>query len=155
MPSADNVTGWKNHFRRTRRWRDRALSELMDLPRTDFHDAIDYSLAYFVWSHSLRDWLIGDGVAKKDDLDRILSVYDEWKIARDLANRTRHFKITRSPTDPYWAVSREYDSMSANVERHHINLYFNKKKANLANIVCRTSDMWDEVLQKLGLSTVT
>lgn len=131
MTSADQVGGWKNHYLRMRRWEDRAKSALHGLPRIEFHDALDFTLAYFVWCHSLRDWLIKDGALTKEEVNIQLAKDATWNIVRDLANRSKHLIITQSPTDAEWSVSREYDHFALLIEkreRHHINLFFEGKK---------------------------
>jgi hypothetical protein len=109
MTSADRAGGWNNQFRRMQRWQDRAKLALADLPNTQFHDALDVALAYFVWCHSMRDWLIKDNAMTRNEVDSQLSNHATWKIVRDLANRSKHLKITCNPADAEWAVSREYD----------------------------------------------
>ncbi len=104
MLGADRHGGWLNHFKRTKRWGVRAIAALADLPATDFREALDFSLAYFVWCHSLREWLIKDQAASQSVIDSALKAYPEWRIVRDLANRSRHLVITQNPADAEWAV---------------------------------------------------
>jgi len=154
MQSADRHGGWYNHFKRTKRWQTRATAALIDLPHTDFHEALDSSLAYFVWCHSLRDWLIKDEAISKSAIDDALKAYPEWKIVRDLANRSRHLMITQKPTDADWTVSREYDPFAPTIEgreRHHVNLFFNGHKYRLADLIIKTCDMWGKVLDDSSL----
>lgn len=154
---ADRAGGWKTHFERTKRWEQRALKALTDLPSVDFHEALDFALAYFVWCHSLRDWLIKDGAISKNELDDSLKQHPEWKIVRDLANRSRHLVLTQSPTDGEWAVFREYEPFALQVEgreRHHLNLLFDGEKHRVSDLVSRSSRMWDDVLFRGGLLPV-
>jgi hypothetical protein len=132
----------------------RALATLADLPRTDFLEALDFSLAYFVWCHSLREWLIKDNAVGQDVIDSALSAYLEWKIVRDLANRSRHLVITQNPTDPDWAVFREYDPFAPHLEgreRHHVVLLFEGRQHRVTELVRTTGQMWECVLVKLEL----
>lgn len=148
MISADRVGGWKNHYARMIRWQERACSALDDLPNTDFHDALDTALAYFVWCHSLRDWLIKDSALNQNDIDNQLAKHITWKIVRDLANRSKHLKITQNPLDSEWSVSREYDPFAITLEgkeRHHMNLYFDGDKYRLRDIIKRSGNMWQQV----------
>ena len=154
MQGADRVGGWVNHFKRTKRWEERAAGALSNLPVTDFHDALDYSLAYFVWCHSLREWLIKDGATTQGKIDRVLMVYPEWKIIRDLANRSRHLILTQKPTDADWSVFREYDPFAPAIEgreRHHVNLFFGGRKYRLLNLVRDAGSMWEQVLVDMEL----
>ena len=156
MLGADRHGGWKNHLERTKRWEMRARAALADLPRTDFQEALDFSLAYFVWSHSLREWLIKDNAVGQQVIDTALSAYPEWKILRDLANRSRHLVITQNPTDPDWAVFRVYDPFAPHLEgreRHHLNLFFDGRQHRVAELVHTTNQMWESVLLELKLKT--
>lgn len=150
MKSADTAGGWTNHYRRMRRWEERSLRELRSLPDTNFHDAIDMALAYFLWSHSLREWLINDQIVGAVALDAELAKHDIWKLCRDVANRTRHFDLTRNPTDKHWSAHREYDPFSVQiegVERHTANFFFNGRKLSIGDAVRQSAAMWNDVLQ--------
>ncbi len=149
MLSADRQGGWLNHFKRTKRWEARATAALADLPNTDFYEALDYSLAFFVWSHSLREWLIKDQALSQSTIDTALKAYPEWRVVRDLANRSRHLVITQKPTDSEWAVFREYDPFAPAIEgreRHHVNLFFNGQKWRLSDLIVKSGRMWHQVL---------
>ena len=151
---ADRVGGWQNHFRRMERWQERATTALGDLPQTEFHDALDFALAYFVWAHSLREWLVKDEVVKAKRLKGLLERETTWPMVKDLANRSRHFKITRDPTDRDWTVRREFDYFAIRLEgreRHHVNLYFGGEKHRLIDVVASTGKMWGRVLQAVEL----
>ena len=154
MLSADRVGGWANHYRRCERWKSRAAAALDDLPAADFHTAMDFALAYFVWSHSLREWLIKDGALNKEALDVKLQQNPTWRIVRDLANRSRHLVITQSPSDAEWSVAREYDNFAVWIEgreRHHVNLFFDGQKHRLVDVVHSAGRMWQKVLSDAGL----
>ena len=154
MLSADRIDGWKNHFMRMERWQARAVNALDVLPDTDFHDALDVALAYFVWSHSLRDWLLKDGVVNENILNDCLGKEPAWPIVRDLANRSRHLKLTRNPTDADWAVLREYVPLSKNLkerEKHRIILIYDGKKHRLLEVVGAAGTISRRVLSDVGL----
>ena len=119
------------------------------MPDVDFHEALDLTLAYFVWCHSVRDWLIKDCAVTSRWLDDQLLAYPVWKIVRDIANRSKHLRITRNPTDADWVISREYDHFAILIEgreRHHMILYFNGKKERVSDVVRRAARMWDEIV---------
>ncbi|MXX88411.1 MAG: hypothetical protein F4Y68_04045 [Boseongicola sp. SB0665_bin_10] len=154
LKGADRVGGWRNHFKRTERWQRRAAIALEDMPYTKFHDALDFALAYFVWAHSLREWLLKDGVVTRQELDCRLEEEDTWPIVKDLANRSRHFVIDRSPTDAEWSMSQEYSSFSARFEgreRVHANLYYGGQKHRLIGVVASSGAMWRRVLVAVGM----
>jgi hypothetical protein len=149
--SADTSGGWINHYRRMRRWEDRSLKALRELPSVEFHDAIDFSLAYFLWAHSLREWLFNDGVFTQDVLDNELSKFKIWKLCRDVANRTRHLDLKRNPTDKDWSAYREYDHFSQMLEgreRHIANILFDGEKLPITEVIRQTSAMWEKILAR-------
>jgi hypothetical protein len=137
--SADTSGGWKNHYHRTLRWENRSREALNDLPHTNFQDAIDFSLAYFVWSHSLRDWLVNSKLAQ----------HEIWALCSDVANRTRHFELNRNPTDKDWSAYREYDPFGPLLEqreRHMANIMFDGKKWRIVYAISASAQMWREIL---------
>ena len=146
--SADTAGGWKNHYRRMRRWEARSLKVLNDLPSSDFHDAMDFSLAYFLWCHSLREWLLNDKVFCKEALDTELAKYEIWPLCRDIANRPRHLELERNPTDKDWSVYREYEPFAPIIEgreRHIANIMFDGKKWRTSDAIKAASDMWEKI----------
>lgn len=154
MRSADNAQGWLSHYQRTLRWAERAEQLLEGLPETDFHEALDFTLAYFVWCHSLRDWLIKTDAMGKEPLDAELKKYQEWKRVRDLGNRQRHPVLKENAADKDWAIAREYDVFSPAIEgreRHHLNLYFDGKKIRVLPLLRDTRAMWQNILKDNSL----
>lgn len=141
------------------RWQRRTTDVLSNLQNAEFHDALDFALAYFIWSHSLLEWLVKDDVVSKNKLDTCLEANKDWKtywpIVRDLANRSRHMVIDRDPKDADWFVLREYDVFAVHVEgreRHHMVLFHDKQKYRLLDVVTASGAMWRHVLSDLGLS---
>jgi hypothetical protein len=92
--SVDTFGGWANHFLRVERWKDRCLGELKKGYGNESRDVADFALSYFVWCHSLREWLIEGQIIKQEALE-ILKQYPEWQICRDIANRCRHYDFLR------------------------------------------------------------
>jgi hypothetical protein len=132
-----------------KRWENRSQTALADLPRSDFNDVIDFLLAYFLWSHSLRDWLINDGVFSKDDLNARLGHYKIWALCCDVANRTRHYELTRNPTDKDWSAYREYDPfgpLTQGREVHLANIMFDGEKWRVADAIRASANMWEEIV---------
>ena len=146
--SADTNGGWKNHYKRMRRWEVRSLGALNDLPASKFSDAVDFSLAYFLWCHSLRDWLKNDNVFTEEALQAELAKYEVWPLCRDIANRVRHLELRDKPTDKDWSAYREYDPFAPVIEgheRHIANIMFNGKKWRISDAIKAASDMWEEI----------
>ena len=151
--SADTIGGWQNHFARLERWKERVLSAMDDPKTYSFHDANDFALAYFVWCHSLAEWLIESGAVQKTDLHDELNVYPKWAICRDIANRSRHFNLTQNPRDKDWSIGREHDlwaKLEKRPERHVLFLVSGNEKYNVEDFVNSTFQMWKQVIEKLG-----
>jgi hypothetical protein len=152
--SADAHGGWKNHYRRMLRWKKRSIMALSNLPISDFDDAHDLALAYFVWCHSLRDWLTNDNAIEKDSLNRELSGYPIWQLTRDVANRTRHFEMNQHPRDSEWSTYRAYDPFSIQIEgreRHVALLMFDGRRWEIKDAIVQSADMWAVILASHNL----
>lgn len=150
--SADTNGGWRNHYRRMLRWENRSLAALRNLPETDFQDAIDFSLAYFLWCHSLLEWLHEDGAMDKLELTPQLNSYAVWPLCRDIANRVRHFDLRNKPTDKDWVAYREYLPFESHIEgraKHVANLMFDRRKWRIADAISEASKMWKTILHDL------
>ncbi|MDP2697412.1 hypothetical protein [Thalassospira sp.] len=150
--SADTNGGWKNHYQRMRRWEARSLLALRNLPESDFKDAIDFSLAYFVWCHSLFEWLHEDGAIDKLKLSEKLNSYQVWPLCRDIANRVRHFDLRRKPTDKDWSAYREYlpfEYQIAGKEKHVANIMFDGRKWRIDEAISEASRMWEEIARDM------
>lgn len=141
--SADTYGGWKNHFKRLSRWRDRVEYAYEQPEQHKIHDVLDFILAYFVWCHSLREWAINSKAISRQKLDWLLHEYVEWEICRDIANRQRHFEINRKPRDKDWSVGREYNPF--NPPEHRINIFSGNRIFEARDLVRRTHQMWDEI----------
>lgn len=154
--SADGNGGWKNHHDRMKRWSERVLPLCIERQGSPVNGqaVVDFALAFFLWAHSLREWLIEDGASLKDDLDRALASETLWSTCRDLANRTRHFELRQRPVDKDWTVFREYDpyfELIEGVGTSHWWLEHDGKKSRLDQLVVETVAMWSLVLKELGL----
>lgn len=144
----DTAGGWPNHLRRIARWRDRTLQVLDDADAYPIEDAADFVLAYFVWCHSLRDWLIKSQVIQRTKLDHLLDLYPCWKPCRDIANRCRHFELTINPVDKYWSMRREYDvwaKADGRSEQHRILIFFDGRIFLAKDLVNQCFEMWSDI----------
>lgn len=152
--SADTNGGWKNHYLRMRRWEVRSLLTLRNLPESDFQDAIDFSLAYFLWSYSLFEWLHEDGAIDKLKLSEKLNGYTVWPLCRDIANRVRHFDLRHKPMDKNWSAYREYlpfESQIAGKEKHEANIMFDGRKWRITEAIFEASKMWEEIVLEMNI----
>lgn len=141
--SADRTGGWKNHFARLTRWKQRIEKAFENPTDYDFHDVNDFVLTYFVWCHSGREWLINSGVVRAKFLDMQLSRFVEWEVCRDIANRQRHFEINRKPRDKDWSIGREYNPF--NPEQHKLNIYSGDRIFDALDLMERSHRMWEEI----------
>ncbi|NDV02317.1 hypothetical protein [Pseudoroseicyclus tamaricis] len=109
------------------------------------YEAVDFALAYFIWAHSLREWLIVDGGVEKAELDAFLAKFPCWFVCRDIANRTRHLDLKRSPTDKDWEISRSYVPFSEQLSEHgeyEWLVHHNDDRFMLAELVSKVQTMW-------------
>ena len=152
--SADSKDGWRGHYQRMLRWQERALRFAKGPLGYSNSDAVDFALAYFVWAHSLREWLIESEVVDKSRLDSLLSARSEWSMCRDLANRSRHYKLKRNPTDENWIMGLRIDvnALLAGAPEHQFwYVLHNGKYSEVPDCVRMISKMWEDVLNDLGL----
>lgn len=151
ISSADTIGGWKNHFKRMERWKERVLDALDDHDGRDIQEVFDFTLAYFLWCHSFREWLINSGTIDKELLNAELSNSTEWKICRDIANRTRHFDLRNNPRDKDWTLAREYD-LWAKVEqrplRHVPFIVSGDQKLDVKELISSTFNMWKGIVDR-------
>lgn len=102
-------SGWRGQFARVLRWRDRldALGA-----RDDFGLApvvtFDYIYAFFQNCYHLRDWLRNSGAVKEDVLQQFMTGNVEMGVCRDIANGTKHLRITSPSVDAAPSIGREY-----------------------------------------------
>jgi hypothetical protein len=94
--------GWQSHFDRVERWYIRAKSASAE------HDQLDFLLAFFENSLSLRDWLINTDAIKKTEIDSLFSEHVELRINRDLANSFKHHSIDRPSQEQPPSIAIEY-----------------------------------------------
>ena len=153
--SADTFGGWKNHFLRMERWKQRCLAELKKPYGDGSRDIVDFALSYFVWCHSLREWLVRGKVMDAKVLDENLGRYPQWKICRDIANRCRHYDLTTNSSDKHWSIGREYDPFANPENRLPCEkwfLIFGEEKLELGSVFRTTFDMWTDILSAFNLN---
>jgi hypothetical protein len=137
------------------RWKQRCLTELEKPYGEESRDVVDFALSYFVWCHSLREWLIEGAAIEAKALDQNLARYPEWKICRDIANRCRHYDLTKNPSDKHWSMGREYDPFANprnRLPREKWFLIFGEEKHELASVVSSTFKMWTDILPAYSLN---
>ena len=152
--SGDSCLGWLSHYQRMKRWEARAKQVSVREFIGQTPETIDFALAYFVWAHSLREWLIESMSANKAILDSLLQDRQEWLLCRDLANKSRHYDLKNNPTDKDFVISHRIDmnAVLAGAPKQVIGgVLHNGKYYEFLECIRMISAMWEEVLDKLGL----
>ncbi len=152
--SGDSSGGWLNHYQRMKRWESRAQSVAVRTIATQTHDAIDFALAYFVWAHSFREWLIETNTATRSQLNVLLDGRSEWRLCRDIANRCRHYNLTKNPTDNDFVVSVRIDLnalLAGRTEQVMPGVFHGGQHFDFHACINDISRMWEEVIDELKL----
>ena len=152
--SADSLLGWISHYQRMKRWEQRAQSVAVREIVTQTPETVDFALAYFIWAHSFREWLLESGALPKDALDSYLSTKGEWNLCRDLANRCRHYDLTRSPKDNDFVISYRIDigAAIAGAKNQIIpGVFHNGLYLEFTQAIGQISLMWEGVIDNFGL----
>jgi hypothetical protein len=107
--SEHSGSGWQGQLARVARWHERvqglgSRDDLMISPITAF----DYLYAFFQNCYHLRDWLKNSGALSESDLQRFMTDNMAMAVCRDIANGTKHLKITSPTMDANPAFGREY-----------------------------------------------
>ncbi|MCV2866023.1 hypothetical protein [Defluviimonas sp. WL0075] len=152
--SFDTYEGWIGHYKRMRRWQERAVRYAKGPLNYANDEAVDFVLAYFLWAHSLREWLIETGSVKKVEIDQLLADRPEWSICRDLANRSRHYDLKKNPTDKHWILALRLDlnALMAGKQEHQFwYVLHDGQYREIPDCVNAVARMWEETLDRLGL----
>lgn len=92
---------------RVLRWRER-LRELMRQRMADPNEAMDFALALFITLYHVGDWI----KATDPTLERAVTEHvrrnHALRLARDLANGSKHLTLTTPSVDPHILTAREY-----------------------------------------------
>jgi len=155
--STDTITGWLSHYDCLKRWQDRA--EKAAVGGTDdilsLMDGVDFALAFFIWAHSLREWLINDKAINQDKLDSILRKHDTWSMCRDLANRSRHFDLKHRPRDKNWSLQFSFEPLPEQmpgIQKYRWIIFYDGECFGVFQLIRDIRVMWDEVLAETGLA---
>jgi len=153
--SADTIGGWLGHYRRMKRWQKLAGDYSKGHLTDQTEEAIDFCLAYFLWAHSFKEWLIETSPIDKVALENELKSQPAWAMCSDLANRTRHYNLTRNPTDNLWKLVNKIQIGNSHGYRGggHFSWHVvhNGSVSDVFECVTRVSNMWGEILTKFGL----
>jgi hypothetical protein len=94
--------GWQAHLERVERWYRRAALA------KEAHDQLDFLLAFFETSFSLRDWLLDTGAVSQKEMEALFAKHVELRINRDLANSFKHHSISRHSQEQPPSIAIEY-----------------------------------------------
>ncbi|MGD1881842.1 MAG: hypothetical protein ACFB11_05880 [Paracoccaceae bacterium] len=157
--SADTTGGWRNHYARIRRWGRRVLelAKREAIQEIDHQDLVDFALVYFIWAHSLLEWLVVDEASKADSSKAAAFGHPQWRLLCALANRSRHFDQTLKvdQLDKYWSIKRSYDPFLSQLTDQSgvgTQIVYNGQKYALSELVRRISKMWSDILDQSDLN---
>lgn len=151
---------WQQHYHAMKRWKVRALSVANGKVEqaengwiVEGTEADDFAKAYFIWAHSMRDWLIKTGKVERTRLDQLLGNFGQWKNVRDLANKSKHAVITRASIDPNWNSGVKMDLNALLRGEMGVEPYVSigGRYTKLVDAILETDNMWDEIVQELKL----
>jgi hypothetical protein len=106
--SSFQVEGWPGQLERLRRWHER-LQELRAQRAVQLTAAdLDLVFAFFQTAYHLRDWILDDGAASKEELAELMRDSLALKVCRDLCIGSKHLTIKKASVDQHASVVREY-----------------------------------------------
>lgn len=152
--SADSHLGWIDHYQRMKRWEKRAQNVAVRKISTQTPETLDFALAYFLWAHSFREWLIQTDTLEKELLDSFLNAKTEWFLCRDIANRVRHYDLQRKPTDNDFVILYRLDIGAAisGLDRQVIpGVSHDGRYVEFSDAIALIGAMWESALDKFGL----
>ena len=126
------IKGWKGQLDRMERFYTRFTQT------EDATDALDYALTFFIYAHSLREWIVKYEQLDKTRFDSswndFVTRYPEMKISRDICNVTKHLQLTQSASlDKNFATIWAYDPF-VNKKSEWI-IYFGDRRMSLGTLM--------------------
>ncbi|HEY3327006.1 MAG TPA: hypothetical protein VGK14_07510 [Novimethylophilus sp.] len=141
----DWFEGWPGQYRRMLRWRDR-LSEVYG--SDDTNTIYDFIYAFFQSCYHLRDWLVSDNVATKEEITALFNSSIELQLCRDICNATKHLQYNTPSIDPRPRIGKEWDPWKK--ESYGLYLYSDKRRP-ISELVHECVTTWDKFLDEKGL----
>jgi hypothetical protein len=141
----DWFEGWLGQYRRMLRWRDR-LSEIYG--SDDVDTIYDFTYAFFQSCYHLRDWLVSDDAATKNEIAALFNSSVELQLCRDICNATKHLRYDNKSIDSRPRIGREWDPWRK--EWHGWYLYSDKRRP-ISELVHGCVAAWDKFLNEKGL----
>jgi len=146
------INGWQGQFDRMERFYTR-FSQAEDAT-----DALDYALTFFVYAHSLREWIVKYEQINKAKFDKswteFVSKNPEMKVSRDICNVTKHLQLSQSASvDKHFAVFWAYDPFVT--KKSEWIIYFGDRRMSLGNLMHQILTGWKQFIReelKIGAS---
>ena len=145
--SRDWLEGWKGQYNRMLRWQNRAIESMQG---DDGNEIYDFIYAFFQSSYHLRDWLISDNAATKEEMKNLFSQSVELQLCRDICNATKHLQYDNAGIDSRPLIAREWDIFKK--EPSGFSLYSDKKRP-INELMAACVVAWDSLLQSKGLAS--
>jgi len=124
----------------------------------------DYVLAFFIFSHSLKDWIINDkdvGGLKADRKKRVEAFINDnpcLKVAADIANGAKHLERNQTPRSgiqPEWLWTQSkvknafFDGYLRLIVRSRGTFYAGRNEIDALDLAKECLSKWEEFISKL------
>lgn len=139
--------GWQGQLRRARRWLDRLLVVANDWDSYSLDEQIDFALVYFQNVYHLRDYLLREEVVTQKALEDLMSQAGPLRIARDIANGSKHRVISKPSVDSSPWIFRSLNFGGT----LRLTLKADPDLLDLVVVACACVDAWLDFLQQQGL----
>lgn len=100
--SAESFWGWRGHLKRVVRLYAK-LREDYSYPE-EYEQVVDDYVVFFVFCFSLKDWLVAEDILSYAKLTDRMNTLEAMRICRDIANRTKHRRISSVSYDEHWRI---------------------------------------------------
>ena len=100
--SAELCFGWRGQLARVKRFHAK-LRPAFIYPN-ESEAALDDYIVFFVFCYSIRDWMIAEDAASSVQLDKQIQSSEFMRVCRDVANRTKHRRISRASYHEHWRI---------------------------------------------------
>lgn len=142
------IKGWRGQFERMERFYNRYVQS------DDKQDALDNALTFFIYAHSLREWIIEWEQIEKSKFDanwsQIVIIYPEMKVTRDICNVTKHLKLSHSPSvDKHFALFWAYDPFVD--KKSQWVIYVGERRMTLGNLMYQVLTGWRQFIRQLDI----
>ncbi len=138
--------GWQGQFSRARRWLARFLVVANNWDEHSLDEQIDFALVFFQNVYHVRDYLLRERVVTQASLDDLMHRTEVLRIARDLANGSKHRQIATPSVD-----SSPWINRSPNDGTPRLTLKAGAKLRDLVVVASECLDAWAAFFGENGL----